>query len=109
MKYRKLTGSDILTEESEMQFDGDGVWWSVQTSAIGLKVGDIRQKEIKFRVVESEKDEKLISNLNELINQWKETAKEIREIDKSAAVAYLECITELQEILNGDLSPIEKW
>lgn len=57
--------------------------------------------------------DKLVSNLKELIQQWEATAmlykasghKDIIEY----ARGYKECISELKEILNGDLSSIEKW
>jgi len=50
----------------------------------------------------------LVARLHELMEQWKETAYILRQIDKCGAVAYLECSGELQQIINGDLSPIEK-
>lgn len=54
---------------------------------------------------------KLKSHLTDLIAQWKETMMlynsdvQMRE----AASGYSECIRELEQIMAGDLSPIEKW
>ena len=51
----------------------------------------------------------LVGHLRELQAQWRETAKTIRPIDADGAVAHLECAAELEEILNGNMSPIAKW
>lgn len=50
----------------------------------------------------------LVGNLRELQKQWMETSKLIRPIDNDGAVAYLECVDELGEILDGNLSSIER-
>jgi hypothetical protein len=42
---------EVLTEESEMQFEGDGAWWSVSTAAIGYKAGQFKDQRIKFRTL----------------------------------------------------------
>lgn len=53
--------------------------------------------------------EPLVRHLRDLLSQWRETvglyqtAPELRE----AACGYRECIAELEQILNGDLSAIE--
>jgi hypothetical protein len=54
-------------------------------------------------------DDNLITRLHDLMEQWRETADSIRPIDRDGAVAYLECTEELEQILNGDLSPIALW
>jgi hypothetical protein len=51
----------------------------------------------------------LVGRLRELMDQWRCTANVLRPIDADGAVAHLECAEELQQILNGDLSPIAKW
>lgn len=55
--------------------------------------------------------DKLVSNLKELIEQWEATAMlYATQCDmKESASGYKECISELKEILDGDLSSIEKW
>jgi len=50
----------------------------------------------------------LVGHLRELMEQWKESATVLRPIDQDGAIAYLECREELGQILNGDLSSIEK-
>ena len=53
----------------------------------------------------------LVSNLKQLIEQWEETAS-LYSTDillEAMADGYKECISELKEILNGDLSSIEKF
>ena len=53
--------------------------------------------------------EPLVRHLRDLLSQWRETvmlyqtAPDLRE----AASGYRECIAELDQILNGDLSAIE--
>lgn len=55
-------------------------------------------------------EEQLTNQLNDLLEQWRETARlydadpEMRE----AASGYRECIQELEEVLSGELSAIEK-
>ena len=56
-------------------------------------------------------DKTLRSNLVELLAQWKETVS-LYNSDPSmrqAASGVVECMNELREILDGDLSAIEKW
>lgn len=50
-------------------------------------------------------------HLKELIEQWDSTAYmySTQHDMKAIASGYIECISELKEILNGDLSAIEKW
>ena len=50
-------------------------------------------------------------HLFDLIEQWEETVS-LYKTDLSMrkiALGYIECIAELKQIVNGDLSAIEKW
>jgi len=48
-------------------------------------------------------------HLEELIEQWEETASLYREERMYAAViATIDCIRELQKIVDGDMTPIER-
>lgn len=64
----------------------------------------------KLPVCKKPKD-MLREHLKELIEQWESTAYlySTQHDMKAAASGYYECISELKEILNGDLSAIEKW
>lgn len=73
----------------------------VNTGSLAI-IGD------KLPVVKKPKD-MIREHLKELILQWEATSMLYATIDQGMADGYNECISELKEILNGDLSAIEKW
>jgi hypothetical protein len=52
-------------------------------------------------------DHPLVHHLRDLISQWKETIS-LNRADQDMCWGYSECIGELEQILAGDLSPIER-
>ncbi len=69
---------------------------------------DCRKAGKGARVMNEDRD-RLVGHLRELMKQWQCTAALTRSFDTMGAAAIVECAVELGEILDGDLSPIERW